>query len=77
MYVIIFFFFQIWDLSDPIGKGYLEKTGFYVALKMVALAQSNQDLHPQGLTNEAPQPNLVWRINDYVNTSKIKDIVLS
>ncbi|CAC5399125.1 EPS15 [Mytilus coruscus] len=49
---------QIWDLSDPTGKGYLEKPGFYVALKMVALSQSNQDLNLQNLIIEAPQPNV-------------------
>lgn len=49
---------QIWDLSDPTGKGYLEKPGFYVALKLVALAQNNQELNLSNLTNEAPQPNL-------------------
>ncbi|CAG2189399.1 EPS15 [Mytilus edulis] len=49
---------QIWDLSDPTGKGYLEKPGFYVALKLVALSQSNQDLNLQNLIIDAPQPNV-------------------
>jgi hypothetical protein len=50
-------------LSDPTGKGYLEKPGFYVALKMVALSQSNQDLNSNSLTTDAPPPNLVCLYN--------------
>ncbi|XP_053394961.1 epidermal growth factor receptor substrate 15-like 1 isoform X3 [Mercenaria mercenaria] len=49
---------QIWDMSDPHGKGYLEKNGFFVALKLIALAQSGQDPSPAKLTVDAPQPNL-------------------
>uniref|UniRef100_K1PN15 Epidermal growth factor receptor substrate 15-like 1 n=1 Tax=Magallana gigas TaxID=29159 RepID=K1PN15_MAGGI len=49
---------QIWDLSDPSGKGYLEKTGFYVALKLVALAQNNVELNISKLTEMTPAPNL-------------------
>lgn len=49
---------QIWDLSDPSGKGYLEKTGFYVALKLVALAQNNIELNISKLTEMTPAPNL-------------------
>ncbi|XP_060559431.1 epidermal growth factor receptor substrate 15-like 1 isoform X3 [Ruditapes philippinarum] len=49
---------QIWDMSDPHGKGYLEKTGFFVALKLIALGQSGQDPSPAKLTVDAPQPNL-------------------
>ena len=35
---------QIWDLSDPDGRGYLDKTGVFVACKLVALCQSNREL---------------------------------
>ncbi|XP_069956145.1 epidermal growth factor receptor substrate 15-like 1 isoform X2 [Cherax quadricarinatus] len=34
---------RIWDLSDPGGKGYLDKTGLFVALKMVALVQNGKE----------------------------------
>ncbi|CAB1314074.1 unnamed protein product, partial [Coregonus sp. 'balchen'] len=34
---------KIWDLADPDGKGFLDKQGFYVALRLVACAQSGQD----------------------------------
>ena len=46
-------------MSDPHGKGYLEKSGFFVALKLIALGQNGQDPSPAKLTVDAPQPNLV------------------
>ena len=50
---------QVWDMSDPTGRGYLEKPGFFVALKLIALVQSGQEMSISKLTAEAPQPNLV------------------
>ncbi|XP_035985810.1 epidermal growth factor receptor substrate 15-like 1 isoform X3 [Fundulus heteroclitus] len=35
---------KIWDLADPEGKGFLDKQGFYVALRLVACAQSGQEV---------------------------------
>ncbi|XP_063700668.1 epidermal growth factor receptor substrate 15-like 1 isoform X2 [Culicoides brevitarsis] len=35
---------RVWDLSDPNGNGYLDKTGFYTALKLVSLAQSGEQM---------------------------------
>ncbi|XP_070194769.1 epidermal growth factor receptor substrate 15-like 1 isoform X2 [Littorina saxatilis] len=49
---------KIWDMSDPTGRGYLEKPGFFVALKLIALAQASQDLNIGKLTMDTPQPNL-------------------
>ncbi|KAK7503998.1 hypothetical protein BaRGS_00004730 [Batillaria attramentaria] len=49
---------QIWDMSDPTGRGYLEKPGFYVALKLISLVQNGQDLNMSKITSETPQPNL-------------------
>ena len=46
-------------MSDPTGRGYLEKPGFFVALKLIALVQSGQEMSISKLTAEAPQPNLV------------------
>lgn len=46
-------------MSDPMGKGYLEKTGFFVALKLIALAQSKQEMTIVRLTVETPPPDLV------------------
>ncbi|XP_055884940.1 epidermal growth factor receptor substrate 15-like 1 isoform X3 [Biomphalaria glabrata] len=49
---------QVWDMSDPMGKGYLEKTGFFVALKLIALVQSKQELNISKLVVETPPPDL-------------------
>uniref|UniRef100_A0A673KXA8 Epidermal growth factor receptor substrate 15-like 1 n=1 Tax=Sinocyclocheilus rhinocerous TaxID=307959 RepID=A0A673KXA8_9TELE len=35
---------QIWDLSDPERKGYLDKKGFFAALRLVASAQGGSDV---------------------------------
>ncbi|CAG13503.1 unnamed protein product, partial [Tetraodon nigroviridis] len=47
---------QIWDLADPEGKGYLDKQGFFVALRLVAGAQSGQDVSLSSLGLTAPPP---------------------
>ncbi|CAE1323518.1 EPS15 [Acanthosepion pharaonis] len=49
---------QIWDLSDPTGKGYLEKPGFFVALKLIALAQIGHEISLARLPTDTPPPNL-------------------
>ncbi|XP_046331080.2 epidermal growth factor receptor substrate 15-like 1 isoform X1 [Haliotis rufescens] len=49
---------QVWDLSDPTGKGYLEKSGFFIALKLIALVQNGQDLSISKITVDTPPPNL-------------------
>ena len=50
-------FFQIWDLSDPTGKGYLDKAGMFVACKMVALVQSDTPLTIDNARVQCPAPN--------------------
>ncbi|TNM87680.1 hypothetical protein fugu_005901 [Takifugu bimaculatus] len=41
---------KIWDLADPDGKGYLDKQGFYVGLRLVACAQSGHEVsHAPGV----------------------------
>ncbi|XP_051233438.1 epidermal growth factor receptor substrate 15-like 1 [Dicentrarchus labrax] len=47
---------QIWDLADPEGKGYLDKQGFYVALRLVACAQSGQEVSLSSLNLTVPPP---------------------
>uniref|UniRef100_A0A4W6DVW0 Epidermal growth factor receptor pathway substrate 15 like 1 n=1 Tax=Lates calcarifer TaxID=8187 RepID=A0A4W6DVW0_LATCA len=47
---------KIWDLADPDGKGYLDKQGFYVALRLVACAQSGQDVSLSSLNLTIPPP---------------------
>uniref|UniRef100_A0A8C5FD52 Epidermal growth factor receptor substrate 15-like 1 n=1 Tax=Gadus morhua TaxID=8049 RepID=A0A8C5FD52_GADMO len=50
---------KIWDLADPDGKGYLDKQGFYVALRLVASAQSGQEVSLSSLNLNAPPPKFV------------------
>ncbi|XP_047662814.1 epidermal growth factor receptor substrate 15-like 1 isoform X1 [Tachysurus fulvidraco] len=47
---------KIWDLADPDGKGFLDKQGFYVALRLVACAQSGQDVSLTSLNLTVPPP---------------------
>uniref|UniRef100_A0A4W4G8N5 Epidermal growth factor receptor pathway substrate 15-like 1a n=1 Tax=Electrophorus electricus TaxID=8005 RepID=A0A4W4G8N5_ELEEL len=47
---------KIWDLADPEGKGFLDKQGFYVALRLVACAQSGQDVSIASLNLTVPPP---------------------
>ncbi|KAJ0174366.1 hypothetical protein K1T71_010512 [Dendrolimus kikuchii] len=49
---------KIWDLSDPTGKGYLDKPGLFVALKLVALAQAGKDINMSNIHSEAPPPKV-------------------
>uniref|UniRef100_A0A8C9WX56 Epidermal growth factor receptor pathway substrate 15 like 1 n=1 Tax=Sander lucioperca TaxID=283035 RepID=A0A8C9WX56_SANLU len=51
--------FQVWDLADPDGKGYLDKQGFYVALRLVACAQSGQEVSLSSLNLTVPPPKFV------------------
>ncbi|KGL73091.1 Epidermal growth factor receptor substrate 15-like 1, partial [Tinamus guttatus] len=47
---------KIWDLADPEGKGYLDKQGFYVALRLVACAQNGHDVNLSNLSLTVPPP---------------------
>lgn len=48
----------IWELADPIGKGYLDRQSFYIALKLIALSQSGQDVNLEKINSVAPAPKL-------------------
>lgn len=50
---------RVWDLSDPGGRGCLDKTGFFVALKLVALAQSGRDVNMSNILLDMPPPKMV------------------
>ncbi|XP_072560226.1 epidermal growth factor receptor substrate 15-like 1 isoform X2 [Paramormyrops kingsleyae] len=47
---------QIWELADPNGKGFLDKQGFLVALRLVGRAQSGQEISLTGLELPGPPP---------------------
>ncbi|KAI5623530.1 epidermal growth factor receptor substrate 15-like 1 isoform X1 [Silurus asotus] len=47
---------KIWDLSDPEGKGYLDKRGFFVALRLVASAQNGGDVSQASLNQTLSIP---------------------
>ena len=53
------YFEQIWELADPNGKGYLDRQSFYIALKLIALAQSSQEVNFENLNLPTPPPKLV------------------
>jgi len=50
---------KVWDLSDPNGKGYLDRNGFFVALKLIALAQKGIEINLNNISVEVAPPNMV------------------
>jgi len=54
---------KIWDLSDPTAKGFLTKQGFFVALKLIALAQAGRDISMLNITQQTIPPNMVQSNN--------------
>ncbi|CAG7729698.1 unnamed protein product [Allacma fusca] len=49
---------KIWDLSDPTGKGYLDKSGLFVSLKLVSLAQNGGEVDIKSVLSETPEPQM-------------------
>ncbi|XP_037086543.1 epidermal growth factor receptor substrate 15-like 1, partial [Pollicipes pollicipes] len=49
---------QIWDIADSRCMGQLDKTGFFVALKMIALAQNAKHVDLSNVRSNVPPPNM-------------------
>lgn len=49
---------RIWDLSDPGGRGALDKPGFFVALKLVAIAQAGRDVNMSYINADLGPPKM-------------------
>ncbi|XP_066150911.1 epidermal growth factor receptor substrate 15-like 1 isoform X2 [Euwallacea fornicatus] len=49
---------RIWDLSDPGGRGSLDKSGMFVALKLVALVQNGKNLSINNINEDVPPPKM-------------------
>lgn len=52
---------RVWDLSDPNGRGFLSKEGFFVALKLIGLAQEGSDINMKNIFKELEKPPKVVR----------------
>ncbi|XP_065118061.1 epidermal growth factor receptor substrate 15-like 1 isoform X2 [Paramisgurnus dabryanus] len=52
---------QIWDLSDPERKGYLDKRGFFNALRLVASAQGGSEVNLNSLNRNISPPVPTFR----------------
>ncbi|XP_016974337.1 epidermal growth factor receptor substrate 15-like 1 isoform X4 [Drosophila rhopaloa] len=53
---------RIWDLSDPNGKGFLDKPGFFVALKLVSLSQAGQVANMNNIYLDTANPPKVGEL---------------
>ncbi|KAL9920789.1 epidermal growth factor receptor pathway substrate 15 isoform 1-T1 [Glossina fuscipes fuscipes] len=47
---------RVWDLSDPNGKGFLDKPGFFIALKLVSLAQAGHVYNMNNIYMDTEKP---------------------
>ncbi|XP_064540307.1 epidermal growth factor receptor substrate 15-like 1 isoform X2 [Drosophila montana] len=59
---------RIWDLSDPNGKGFLDKPGFFVALKLVSLSQAGQVANMNNIYVDTVNPPKVGEIPKAIPT---------
>ncbi|CAG0922802.1 unnamed protein product [Notodromas monacha] len=66
---------QIWDISDVGAKGYLDRQGMFMAMKLVAAAQNGSAVSPTQLGTSLPPPklgDLPNLNNDVVSTAPAK-----
>lgn len=47
---------RVWDLSDPLARGFLDKPGLFVALKLISLAQAGEKIDVKNLRLETNAP---------------------
>jgi len=57
---------QIWDMSDPQGKGFLDKSGVFLSLKLIVLAQTGRDVS---------MPNALQDLNELPEMSGEKPVI--
>uniref|UniRef100_A0A3B5QQL3 Epidermal growth factor receptor substrate 15-like 1 n=1 Tax=Xiphophorus maculatus TaxID=8083 RepID=A0A3B5QQL3_XIPMA len=50
---------KIWDLADSDRKGYLDKRGFFIAMRLVASAQGGNDISLNNLNQNVAVPKFV------------------
>lgn len=50
---------KIWDMADPQSRGFLDRPGFFVALKLCALAQQGRDLNMANMSFDINPPKMV------------------
>lgn len=53
------YLFQIWNMSDPSGNGYLDKQGLFMALRLIAVCQAGKEPSLTNMTLSDPPPKLV------------------
>ncbi|KAJ8683439.1 hypothetical protein QAD02_019231 [Eretmocerus hayati] len=49
---------KIWDMADPASRGFLDKSGIFVALKLCALAQQGLDMNPANMILDIAPPKM-------------------
>lgn len=47
---------RVWDLSDPLARGFLDKSGLFVALKLISLAQAGEKIDVKNLRMDTNAP---------------------
>ncbi|XP_070829945.1 epidermal growth factor receptor substrate 15-like 1 isoform X1 [Chaetodon trifascialis] len=60
---------KIWDLADSERKGYLDKRGFFIALKLVASAQGGNDISLNNLSQIVAAPKFRDTSSPLLNVS--------
>ncbi|XP_041804606.1 epidermal growth factor receptor substrate 15-like 1 isoform X2 [Chelmon rostratus] len=60
---------KIWDLADSERKGYLDKRGFFIALKLVASAQGGNDISLNNLNQIVAAPKFRDTSSPLLNVS--------